>query len=74
MGVLKVVCVWYECWYDWGLIIWGFICLGTIALIFVLFYCSFLLGLSKLWVYLNKSCKPVKIILFIDLYTYTYLT
>ena len=36
MGVLKVVSVWYGCWYECGLIIWGFIHLGTIALIFVL--------------------------------------
>ena len=34
-------------WYEWGLIIWGFIHLGSIALIFVLIYCSFY------WVCLN---------------------
>ena len=24
MGILKVVSVWYGCWYECGLIIWGF--------------------------------------------------
>ena len=37
MGVLKVVSVWYGCWHECGLIIWGFIHLGTVALIFVFF-------------------------------------
>ena len=44
MGVLKVVSVWYGCWYECGLIIWGFIRLGTIALIFILFLLKLLLG------------------------------
>ena len=29
MGVLKVVSVWYGCWYECGLIIWGFNCLDN---------------------------------------------
>ena len=51
MGVLKVVSVWYGCWYEYGLIIWGFIHLGTIGLIFVISIVAFLLGLVKIWVY-----------------------
>ena len=44
MGVLKVVSVWYGCWNECGLIIWGFIHLGTIALIIVISIVAFLLG------------------------------
>ena len=47
MGVLKVVSVWCDSLHDCGLIIWGFICLGIIALILVCFYYSFY------WVELN---------------------
>ena len=42
VGVLKVASVWYGCWHECGLIIWGFICLGTIALIFVLVIVAFI--------------------------------
>ena len=52
MGILKVVSVWYGCWHECGFIIWGFICLGSIALIFVLFIVAFI-GLVKIWVYLK---------------------
>ena len=37
MGISKVVSVWCNSLHDCGLIIWGFIRLGTIALIFALF-------------------------------------
>ena len=37
MGILNVVSVWCDSLHDCGLIIWGFIHLGTVALIFALF-------------------------------------
>ena len=47
-GNLKVVSVWCDSMNDCGLIIWGFICLGTIALIFVLlFIVAFSPGVGK---------------------------
>ena len=46
MGILKVVSVWCDRMNDCGLIIWGFIHLGTIALTLVLlFIVAFSLGL-----------------------------
>ena len=58
MGILKVVSVWYGCWYECGLIIWGFNRLEIIALIFVCFYCSFFTGLAKFGFY----CKLLDLI------------
>ena len=50
MEVLKVVSVWYRFWYEWGLIIWGFIHLDNCFDICSISIVAFLLGLSKLWV------------------------
>ena len=53
MGVLKVVSVWYGCWYECGLIIWGFIHLDNCFDICSISIVVFLLGYPKLWVLLD---------------------
>ena len=53
MGILKVVSVWCDRMNDCGLIIWGFVHLGTIPLMFVLlFIVAFSPGVRK-WVKLG---------------------
>ena len=56
MGVLKVVSVWCDSLHDCGLIIWGFICLGTIALIFVVSILAFI-GLNQIMGLFNIICE-----------------
>ena len=46
MGVLKVVTVWYGCWYECELIIWGFIRLDNCFDIGY-FFCSFFTGFGQ---------------------------
>ena len=54
MGILKVVSVWYGCWYECGLIIWGFNRLDNcFDICFVSSFVVFLLGLPKFWFILN---------------------
>ena len=68
MRVLKVVSVWYGCWHECGLIIWGFIHLGNCFDI-CYFFCSFFIEFGQnMGLFLINSINHLKSYLLCNLY------